>query len=262
MNQISSQQALAQIKNMGIAYVMEADSLRYLIEDEETVECWVHEDMLITVNPCRDTTFIVVLPLHNTFDVDALLALVSEQKQKISMLVNVQALSDSFIQTLDQAMESLFIYERTLIDYVHTHSTASVAIDAVRLLEAQDKAAFVSCTQEQIKNRPPLAVLFDIFVNRHQGQILAAFDGERVVGYLSFNAVADDVYDVDYIYVHPDMREQGIGKQLTSAYVQYANAHGFRAYWSNAKNEESEKTALSCGFSVIRQAKKFITKDA
>ena len=262
MKRISSQEALEIIKNMGIAYVIEADSLNYLIEDEEEVECWISDDMLITLNPSNGVTYVTVLPLCMTFSIDELISLIKEKSQKISMLINIQALSKEFIEVLNEKLESEFVYERTLVDYMYKDEMTLEQSETIRMLSSEDKDIFVACSQEQIKNRPPLAVLFDVFVNRHQGQILAAFDQDKIVGYLSFNTIASGVHDVDYIYVIPEMRGQGLGKKLASAYVLYAQSHDYRAYWSNAKNEASEKTAMSCGFGIIRQAKKFVSKQA
>lgn len=43
--------------------------------------------------------------------------------------------------------------------------------------------------------------------------------------------------------------------KLAKAYVEYANNHNHKAYWSNAKNEASENTAKGCGFELIRVVK-------
>lgn len=260
MKKISSIEALEQIKSMGIAYVIEFDSLNYLIEDEEEVECYMNEEILVTLNPRHDTTYITVLPLHSAFNIEKLITFVRERAEKASMLINVQSLDKKFVDKLNEQLAQDFIYERTLVDYVCNDQVKSNASENIRLLGSADKEIFVACSQEQIKNRPPLNVLFDVFVNRRQGQILAFFDEEKVVGYLSFNTITDNVHDVDYIYVVPEFRGQGIGKKLAVAYALYAQSHGYSAYWSNAKNEASERTAMSCGFSIIRQAYKFVSK--
>lgn len=261
MEKISNQHALEKIKGLGIAYVMEYDALNYLIEDEEDVECYVNDEMLITYNPSQDTTYIGVLPLGGRFDIEELLTLVKSSTLRVSLLVNIQSLEGEFLRILDERLSREFDYEYTLVDYVHTATMDAKTSEGVRLLGPEDKEAFVCCSKEQIKNRPPLAVLFDIFVNRRQGQILAFFREERIVGYLSFNTVADQVHDVDYIYVTPESRNQGIGSKLATAYARYAHDHGYCAYWSNAKNEASAKTAESCGFSVIRRASKFVSSN-
>ena len=261
MKIINKQEALQTIESMGLKYVMEADSLRYLIEDEEDVVCVTGEDMLVTRYQSRGVTYITVIPLHDTFDTDALLAFVKESSVKVSMLINVQSLREEFIKDMDEKLSDAFVHERNLIDYVYHHSAALTPSNHIRLLGTEDKELFVACTQETIQNRPPLAVLFDVFIRRNQGQIFAAFAGEKIVGYLSFNRVAQQVFDVDYIYVVPEMRGRGIGKQLATAYTLYAQDCNHVAYWSNAKNQASERTAISCGFGVIRRVQKYITKD-
>ncbi len=259
MKKIASQDALERIKGMGIAYVMEFDSLNYLIEDEENVDCYVNAEMLVTCNLDRDTMYIRVLPLGDSFDIEELLALVKESRQNVNLLVNIQSLDQEFVKILNERLSRDFSYEYMLVDYIHNTKIETEASESVRLLGPDDKGIFISCSQEQIKNRPPLALLFDVFVTRHQGSILAFFQEDKVVGYLTFNTIADQVYDVDYIYVVPELRNQGIGKKLAMAYALYARSHGYSAYWSNAKNEASVKTAMSCGFNIIRQAYKFVS---
>lgn len=260
MEKINSQKALEKIKSLGIAYVMEYDSLNYLIKDEEEVDCYVNAEMLIIRNPSCDTIHMRVLPLGASFEIEELFALVMDRTRKINLLVNIQSLDEEFVEILNERLSHEFAYEYTLVDYVHSAEIDAEVSENVRLIGSNDKEIFVACSHEQIKNRPPLAVLFDVFVNRRQGQIFAFIQEEKVVGYLSFNTIADKVHDVDYIYVAPEFRNRGIGKKLATAYALYAHDCGYCAYWSNAKNEASAKTAVSCGFNVIRQAYKFVSK--
>ena len=58
--------------------------------------------------------------------------------------------------------------------------------------------------------------------------------------------------------VVPEKRNIGIGRKLGQAYSRYAHENNHIAYWSNAKNEGSKKTALSCGFELIRQARNYV----
>ncbi len=65
---------------------------------------------------------------------------------------------------------------------------------------------------------------------------------------------------MDYIYVIPEKRCCGIGKKLAAAYAARAAKNHLLAYWSNAKNLISQKTALGSGFEQIRIVRKYIVK--
>jgi hypothetical protein len=121
-----------------------------------------------------------------------------------------------------------------------------------------DKNEFVQMTNEKIEHRPDLALLFDIFVVKRQGKILAAFDEDKIVGYISFVKMTNDCYDVDFVYISPEYRCKGYGTKLAYGYLSYVSSMNCNAYWSNAKNTASEQIAVKCGFSVVRRMKKYV----
>lgn len=258
MKYINANEALEIIKGMGVACVMEVDSLNYLIEEDEEVECWVNDDVLVIINPSEDTEYVTVVPITQSFNIDEYLELIREKCNNPSMLINMHKLFPEFSWRLNEVLSTEFEYSRTLTDYIYVSKDLPEKPADVRLLTSSDKDIFTSCSNEQIENRPPLPVLFDRFVNRHQGQILAAFEEDKVVGYLALYPISDTVYDVDYIYVVPEKRRLGIGRKLAVAYVLYAMENKHDAYWSNAKTEASSKTAIGSGFEKIRVVNKYI----
>lgn len=261
MKKITANQALELIQNFGNTYAMEADTLRYLMKEGDSVACYA-SDFVFFVYSHHDTDYAVVVPLRESFDCKELLDILHTTAPSTSMLIDVQCLSADCITTLDQALADRFNHERTLKDYIHTADMIRniEAFANMKLLTADDRTDFISCTDEMLPNRPPLALLFDLFVCKGQGHILAAYEGEKIVGYLSFTRLTDSLYDVDCIYVVPDHRKQGYGKQLGAAYVAFAHEQDADAYWSNAKTTESEEIARSCGFEAIREARKYVKK--
>ena len=155
----------------------------------------------------------------------------------------------------------LFIENRQVGDYLYTAETpADSASGSVKLLTADDRETFIVCSAEQLAHRPPLSLLFDLFVGKGQGYILAAYDGEKIVGYLSFITVSPSLYDTDFVYVNPEYQDRGYGKLLAHAYVKFARENGHDAYWSNAKTDASKATATASGFTLIRKACKYVSQ--
>lgn len=260
MKKITPAEALKRITDMGISYVMEADSLKYLLAEQAKIDCCLLEDVLVIIHYDDGIDYVTVLPMWETLDAEALLLLISNHCKNPSILVNMQKLSADFANTLDAILSDKFQYERTITDYACTKCSDSVIPSEVMLLSSSHKEAFIACTSEVIQYRPPLKVLFELFVEKKQGEILAAFEGDKIIGYLSSNRISDTVSDVDYIYVIPEKRRHGIGKKLAAAYIARAVENHLLAYWSNAKNLMSQKTALSSGFEQIRVARKYIVK--
>lgn len=261
VNKISSQEALEIILQGGSDCIIDADSLKHFMENNEQVICYENSGCIVFINKDADTEYVTVVPASQTFDVDMLVKLLSQTCHNPSVLINTTKLSDEFLEKLDYVLGAFLKYEKTFEDLMYAGSQSSDNVSHnVRLLDETDRDMFIAVSSEPIKNRPPLSLLFDIFVNKKQGFILGAFANEEIVGYLSFNKILPNVCDVDYIYVKPEKRKLGIGKTLTNSYVKFTCDKNQIAYWSNAKNAISKSTALSCGFRLIRNAKKYIKK--
>lgn len=261
MKAINSKDALNKILQAGPEFLIDADSLNYLIKDEEPVACYEDSNSIIFISKYDDTDDVTVVPMNYTFDVDTFIKLLNENCTNPSILINIQKLSPEYVDKLDCALNETFEHKRTLEDYMYYSDNSDTATTSnIRFLDVSDKDLFTALPAEPVKNRPPLHVLFDIFVVKKQGYILGAFDEDRLVGYLAFNKILPNVFDVDYIYVDPDQRGKGIGKELGKFYAAYACENKHIAYWSNAKNDASKNTAMSCGFQLIRQAKKYTKK--
>ena len=254
---ISAEQALHILQGFGHIYAMEADSLRYLMTEGKAITCYASDGVLTFTYTDKGIEYITVIPRAASFVFDELLLLLRGTAAGTNMLVNMQLLDADCASRLNQTVTEHFAYERTVKDYIHTADVARHPTD-IKLLTAADREAFLACTTETFPNRPPLFVLFDLFVNKGHGYILGAYEEGRLIAYLSFTSLSDSLYDVDFIYVVGEKRGRNYGKLLGEAYVQYAHEHGCAAYWSNAKNEASERTARACGFTPIREARKYV----
>ena len=260
MKNISKNEALEIIEGLGVSYIMEADSLRYLISENKNVECIIEEGLIIVIHYSESSEYVSLLPTSQEFDIQVVFKIINAKCKKPNILVNIQKLSDSFSKKLNRDLRDKYAYIRRITDYVYEDHIELTSSSNIRLLNEKDRDCFINCTNEALENRPPLPLLFEMFVEKKQGKILAFFEGNKVVGYLSFYLISNVMYDVDYIYVVPEKRGQGIAKKLTSAYALYAKRFQHAAYWSNAKNKASVNTAVRCGFKKNRVVEKYASR--
>ena len=259
MKQISGSEALQILAQNGPECMIASDTLGYLIKNKESVPCYWDDTCIIFVDQSTETDLVTVVPLAHTFDSKALVNILNQGKANPNLLIDTQKLSETFLASLDSELSGFLKYERTFEDLMYqSKEPIDCALDNVRLLDSEDIERFAAVSSESIVGRPPLRVLFDVFVTKKQGFILGAFDEGQIVGYLSFFQMLPGVFDVDYIYINPPKRGLGIGTALGNAYIKCARDRNHIAYWSNAQNDASKATALSCGFRVVRQAKKYI----
>lgn len=115
MKYINANEALEIIKGMGVACVMEVDSLNYLIEDDEEVECWVNDDVLVIINPSEDTEYVTVVPITQSFNIDEYLDLIREKCNNPSMLINMHKLFPEFSWRLNEVLSTEFEYSLLLL---------------------------------------------------------------------------------------------------------------------------------------------------
>lgn len=256
MREIDNGTALQKLWELGLPCVMEWDALHYLMEENKQVICYDGGEWLLIFNREKDAEQIMVVPLAEQFVSDDLMRFIQTTCSNPNILLSVKMLSPDFSKLLCAQMQSVAEHTHTILDYAYFGDGISQGSGDVRLLCAEDRAAFLGMPMEPVANRPPLSVLFDLFIGKNMGQILGIFDGAKLAGCLSFFSVAN-LFDVDYIYVVPELRRNGLGKKLANAYVSYAKSQNSTAYWSNAKNDASAKTAISCGFELVRQVERF-----
>ena len=244
--EINVEKAISILKNNILANVMEIDNLKWA---KDRAKCYLINGAIVVVMS-DDKTYIRIIPVEAYCDYIQICEFV-KQYSNASLTVNI---TDENGKNVRDVFEKSFNYIKTIVDYGANELNACEENDSVRLLTKSDREAFISMESESLQYRPPLNVLFNVFVEKGNGEILAYFNEDKISGYLSYNKLFDNVYDVDYIYVSPSCQNKGIGKKLALSYAaEIKNKDGI-AYWSNAKNIASERTAKSAGFTIARKA--------
>lgn len=102
-------------------------------------------------------------------------------------------------------------------------------------------------------NGPELPALFQWFVTQGRGEIYACKEAEEILGFLSCAREWQNIWDVDFIHVREEARGLGLGTKLAAAYARALLARGDIPYYSGARNEASERTAIRGGFHCCRE---------
>lgn len=244
--EINAENAISILKNNMLANAMEIDNLKWA---RDKAKCYLFDGAIVVI-VSDDKTYIRIIPTENYCDYVGIREFIN-QYPNVSLTVNVNEKNEKIVEDV---FEKSFDTVKKTVDYGANELSGCEKNGNVRLLANLDREAFTSMENESLQYRPPLNVLFNVFVEKGNGEILAYFDNNKIIGYLSYNRLFDNVYDVDYIYVSPSQRKKGIGKALASSYVSIIQERKGIAYWSNAKNKSSEKTAASAGLCITRKA--------
>ncbi len=238
-------------------YGMHIDGLNYMIEDETIESCFEVNGTLLYAEKCKNGHHVFVIPSKEKIDSTVLCKLICENYSHESICVDIPIEEDSNSEAYKKILadfSAIRPYKKEITDYLGGEMSDKNAPLNVRELTIADKDAFLSINFPPTQYRPPLAVLFSVFVEKRVGKILGFFDGEKIIGFLSYQKLIDSIFDLDYIFVSEENRNKGIGKALGRAYaVEVQKNDGF-AFWSNPKNEASVKTAVAIGFSITRRA--------
>ena len=235
------------------------DTLNYMEEETAFAGGFRGDDAVIFADRCAHTDThdvtnnVYVCPLKKNFDCAAAAELVEKAFRAKSISVDVQNLGADAAGDVKARFSSLCPYRREIKDYAAKDVIAD-SNASVRLLTPEDKDVFCGAGFAAVPQRPPAAVLFNVFVEKGAGKILGYFDGQRILGYLSYQRLYENVFDLDYIYVSEEQRGRGIGTALGRQYAYYVCAQKGMALWSNARNRASEATAMACGFAPGRRA--------
>ena len=108
-------------------------------------------------------------------------------------------------------------------------------------------------TQEAYQEgRPNNSQIFESLVIENEGEIYAVEEDYELAGYLTCYPDIDNVWDVEFIHVREDKRNQGIGEKLAGTYARERLARGEIAYYSSPANRASERVAEKAGFTRCR----------
>ena len=113
---------------------------------------------------------------------------------------------------------------------------------------------------ETLAGRPDFETLFRVIVLQQglpDGKIIAVVRDGNIIAYLSYYRFAENVYDIDHVYVLPPYRGQRIGATLVQQYVCTIIAEGGIPRYGNAENETSRRLACSVGFIPVKSQRKY-----
>ena len=115
MKQINNKDALNKLLQAGPEFLIEADDLNYMIKSEKSVTCYEDSDCIVYIGNMgqeNDTDFVNVVPFNESFDIPIFMQLISENCSNPSLMINVQKLSDVFIDKLDSLLNENFEYQK------------------------------------------------------------------------------------------------------------------------------------------------------
>ncbi len=248
MDKVSVEYAFEKLKRDILTYADEIDNLNILLEDEEPVECFADSHTLIIANQAKDAAYLDVIPSDGDWDAAGTVAFISEKYSPVNIRLDVSALSEPERERDRKTFLTKYNLRSIISSYGANAENYSCNHPMIRELTPEDEDLFASVEQEQIQYRPTPARLFEVFIKRKAGKILAYFHEGKIAAYLSYTRLFDGVYDVDYVYVCRDFRNRGIGSALAKSYLSAVSQTGKIALWTNAKNEASVNTAMSAGF--------------
>ena len=255
MKIITSTEARNILNKLGIRGVWDANDLDFYINNNKNVEYLCESDVLVRIYHDNNSDYISVIPLSDCFSSDLLIETIKQGSKNLSVFIDTNTLHCEFAEQLEVDLSPYVQYRKSRIDLAFSGKAEAVNFENIRLLNVSDKDNFEAMPYEKPEYRPPLSVLFDHFVTNDRGYVLGAFDGKDIVGFLSFDKIGDKTFDVDYVYTAPEKRNRGFGRKLALTHRSFAVQKGYSAYWSYARNEASENTAKSCGFSLVRNVR-------
>ena len=232
------------------------DEINWQIRNPEVkADYYDNGTCLVIADTFRGEDFVKIIPTSRDFIPDPVFRYVSENHPNASVTIDVQKLDEETREDTKELFSEKYHYEKTYTDYLRTDSAVPAVNTAVRPLTETDRDAFVSMEFTRENFRPPQEILFDSYVVRKTGSgvILGYFENGVILGYLAYYKATDAYCDVDYIWVAPSKRQQGIGHMLADAYIAGALTDNTLPIWSNPRTEISSHLALTHGFRLNRE---------
>ncbi len=133
-------------------------------------------------------------------------------------------------------------------------------VDVISLTPCDEDLAARFAISETLAGRPDFETLFRVIVLQQglpDGKIIAAVRDGSIIAYLSYYRFAENVYDIDHVYVLPPYRGQRIGAALVQQYVRVVMTEGGIPRYGNAENETSRRLACNVGFVPVKSQRKY-----
>jgi len=234
------------------------DNINYLLKQKAESKCFLVDDCIVFSEKHYGKDNVFVCPTAEKISIKNLLSVIKKNYDSKSICFDVQLLSENKINQIKNTFGKFIPYKRIIKDYYYSGIPSFKSNSFIRPISINDKDLIEKSIFPSAENRPPLSMLFNIFVEKNKGFIIGFIDNNILKGYLSFENIFQDIYDVDYIFVQEPYRKNGIGKMLTEQYLLNVFRKKGLPVWSNAINAISESIAQSCGFKVSKKSLLFL----
>ena len=259
MKKISIEEAVALLQREPYENAMDLYELQFLQKNNRETFVYHGEDVLIYASRYHtaDPISVTVIPLCASWNWEETMAFLQSVWDRMNLLVRVQKLSETDREACKASYAVRYPFRKAYTTYAAEPDAAGTVHENVRLLTPDDKEAFTAMDWEPVQYRPDPARLFDIFVTKGAGKILACLEEGKVLGFLSYDRMFDNWYGVDYIYTIPGRTGQGIGTALAEAYVYQVKQAGGIPVYDNPQVEASRRIALKSGFILLTEKYRF-----
>ncbi len=121
-------------------------------------------------------------------------------------------------------------------------------------LVRSDKPEVYAYPQEPQSGNTDLVAMFELFVLHDHGEIFVLKEHNEILAYLCSHHELENIWDIHYIHVREDRRNEGLGTQLAVWYARdKLSAHQI-PYYSDPANPSSERVAEKAGFICCKEA--------
>jgi len=267
LNKIAPQEMIEALSKDMATNFLEIANLQVYLNDPkraETVNCYRADDFLIITYGNGEGAYHSIIPTSPQFDLGNLSFYVEKVEKGVSLSFELPAAYGGNASAAYFDNNLSLSKTGGMASYIKDKSTNKDILNSseIRFLtKACDDAELVnSFENEQLPGRPPLSVLFNIFVEEEEGYVLAVIENNEIIAYLTYDNTNQNYYDIDYVYVKPQHRGRGLGVKLAEYYSEKAVSQGGIAYWSSAINKYSDDVAVSAGFIQLKQSYSYIKK--
>lgn len=232
------------------------DELHYSQKNKLKLNCYIKDNIIIILNENYKITSVRICIIDNELKYQDVVDVIKKITEVISgeynLFINLSNYEN--FEDLKIFLDKKYIFVNEYTGFIKIKEESNTFKEnCIRNLCIADESFSTSFQQEDIKNRPPFNILFNIFIKEAEGEILGYFINNTLIGYLSYVHLFDNVYDVDFIYVLPQYRGSNVGMKLAYEYAHIIISKGGIAFWSNAQNIQSKKIARGNGFILCRK---------
>lgn len=127
----------------------------------------------------------------------------------------------------------------------------------IKVLKLEDKELIKDFNPKVPDFRPSFDILFTTFVEKESGKVAILLKDNNIVGYISYYELTEDIYNIDYIYIIEENRNQGLAPLLIREYAIDVLSKGKTPYYGPAINKYSTRASIKAGFTLLKEDYKY-----